>query len=115
MVVKLALSRRLHLYTTEPILEEYERVLRSNKFSLDGDRVSDTLRDIRNSSTIVRPQRVLRVCPDATDNMFLECADTAGANYLVTGNKRHFPKRWGKTKVVNARELLEIIGPALKR
>jgi hypothetical protein len=28
----------------------------------------------------------------------------------VTGNKHHFPKRWKSTQVVNARELLELIG-----
>jgi hypothetical protein len=29
--------------------------------------------------------------------------------------KRHFPKRWGKTKVVNARKLLDLIGPDLEQ
>ena len=40
----------------------------------------------------------------------LECAEVASADYLVTGNKRHFPKRWKVTAVVNARELLGLIG-----
>jgi predicted nucleic acid-binding protein len=55
------------------------------------------------------------VSPDPDDNKFLECAQAAGADYLVTGNKRHFPKRWGKTKVVNARELLDLISPELEQ
>jgi hypothetical protein len=42
----------------------------------------------------------------------LECAETASANFLVTGNKRHFPKHWKNTQVVNARELLGMIGPS---
>jgi len=46
------------------------------------------------------------------DNRFLECAEAAGADFLVTGNKRHFPKRWKKTQVVNARELMGMIGPS---
>jgi hypothetical protein len=29
------------------------------------------------------------------------------ADYLITGNKRHFPSVWRSTKVVNAREFIE--------
>ncbi len=55
------------------------------------------------------------ISPDPADNRFLECAEAAQADYLVTGNKRHFPERWGKTVVVNARELLEMISPKLEQ
>ena len=41
------------------------------------------------------------------------CAEAADADYLVTGNKRHFPARWKKTKVVSAREIIEIIASDL--
>lgn len=37
----------------------------------------------------------------------------AGADYLVTGNQRHFPKFWKKTKVITLRELIEIVAPHL--
>jgi uncharacterized protein len=43
-------------------------------------------------------------------NRFLECAEAASADCLFTGNKRNFPKRWKTTVVVNARELLGLIG-----
>ena len=39
-------------------------------------------------------------------NIPVECAEAANAGYLVTGNKRHFPVRWKKTEILNARELL---------
>jgi hypothetical protein len=38
--------------------------------------------------------------------------EEAGADYLVTDNKRHFPKRWKLTAVVNARELIEAATPS---
>ncbi len=57
----------------------------------------------------------LYVSPDPDGNRFLECAEAASADYLVTGNKRHFPSKHGKTLVVNARQLIEIITPELKR
>jgi hypothetical protein len=32
----------------------------------------------------------------------LECADTARADYLLTGNQRHYPRFWKKTKANRA-------------
>lgn len=37
-----------------------------------------------------------------------ECADAALADYLVTGNQRHFPRFWKKTKVITSREFISI-------
>jgi predicted nucleic acid-binding protein len=45
----------------------------------------------------------------------LECADTARADYLITGNQRHFPKFRKKTKVINSREFIDIVAPHLVR
>ena len=47
------------------------------------------------------------------DNVFLECADKAGADYLITGNSRHFPKFWKKTKIITAREFVNLAAPHL--
>jgi predicted nucleic acid-binding protein len=55
----------------------------------------------------------LPVCPDPDDDVFLECAEAAHADYLITGNLKHFPQYWRNTKVINFRELLNIIGPHL--
>jgi predicted nucleic acid-binding protein len=51
------------------------------------------------------------VAQDPDDNIFLECADAARADYLVTGNQRHFPQFWKQTKVVMSREFLSIVAP----
>jgi predicted nucleic acid-binding protein len=55
------------------------------------------------------------VASDPDDNKFLECAEAGHADYLVTGNKRHFPDALGKTKVVNATELIRIVALEFKR
>ena len=44
---------------------------------------------------------------DPGDNQFLECAEAAHANYLVTGNIRHFPDIWKDTRIVTPREFIE--------
>ena len=45
----------------------------------------------------------------------MPCPDTgpARADYLVTGNLRHFPKIWKKTKSISSRELIGIVAPHL--
>ena len=43
------------------------------------------------------------VSVDPGDAKFLHCAETAQADYIVTGNKRHFPEAsYGATRVVSA-------------
>ncbi|MBZ5724690.1 MAG: PIN domain-containing protein [Acidobacteriia bacterium] len=55
-------------------------------------------------STLVVPARTLSASSDEPANRFLECAEAAKADFLVTGNKQHFPEQWKAIRVVNARE-----------
>lgn len=68
---------------------------------------------IRNSSRIVAPSHRLEVTGDPDDNIFLECADAARADYLITGNQKHFPKFWKQTKVITPREFVSLAAPHL--
>jgi putative PIN family toxin of toxin-antitoxin system len=110
LIVSLALNRRIQFYVSEPILEEYQRVLRYPRLKFDMREVGQFLTRLRRSCVLVRPLYTVSVSPDDSDNRFLECAEAANADFLVTGNKRHSPKRWKETEVVNARELLGKIG-----
>ncbi len=109
-----ALTRPARLYLSQEIFEEYGRVLRKPQLRISGSRVDAILGLIEDSGTLLRPSQQLQVTPDPDDNIFLECADEARADYLVTGNKRHFPLFWKSTKIVNARELLELVAPHLR-
>jgi predicted nucleic acid-binding protein len=57
--------------------------------------------------------RRLEVSGDPDDNRFLECADAGRADYMVTGNLRHFPRFWKKTKIITPREFIGIVAPHL--
>ena len=113
-VLDLVFQKRLELFVSESVLAEYGLVLRRQKLHLDRLRVKGSLAEIRKISTLVKPSSVVLAAADPPDNRFLECAEAASVDFLVTGNKRHFPKQWKNTKVVNARELLEIIGDELR-
>jgi predicted nucleic acid-binding protein len=68
---------------------------------------------VREISIPVTDLPTVTVSKHQADNRFLECAEAAAADFLVTGNSRHFPQRWKTTQRVTARELLEIVGPKL--
>jgi uncharacterized protein len=96
-------------------LAEYEGVLRRPKFGVNPRLVTRSLGMLRREARIVNPKREVNVASDSADNRFLECAESAKADYLVTGNKRHFPKQWRQTQIVNSRKFLEWIVPELRR
>jgi len=106
-VLDLALSGKLRMFVSEAILREYESVLRRPKFRLKPRSVSHSLLLLRAAARVVAPYGQINAARDPGDNRFLECAEAAKADYLVTGNKRHFPRQWRQTLIVNARELLE--------
>jgi putative PIN family toxin of toxin-antitoxin system len=111
----LVLAGKLQLVASEVILAEYASVLVRPQFAISRRRISRSMDLIRKSAHIVRSSRRLTVAHDPSDNRFLECAEAARADYLVTGNKRHFPSAWRQTSVVNARELIEWIAADLRR
>ena len=111
-VLRLGLAGRLRLCLSTEILAEYALVLPRPKFKLQPDEVKQVLTRLRAAGTIASPLRTIEVSKHEPDNRFLECADAAGARYLVTGNIKHFPKQFKGTQVVTARQLLELLIPS---
>jgi len=114
-VLDLALTQKVKCYVSPEILAEYDGVLHRPKFALDPELVKYSLGLIRGCSETIQVKRRVSVTRNPADNKFLECAQVAGADYLVTGNKRHFPNTWENTQVVNAKEFIQVIAPDLKR
>ena len=108
-VFRLCLAGRLRPCLSPAVLDEYELVLPRPKFKLTSKEVTTTLNKLRQASSLVHSSHTLKVASHEPDNRFLECAEAAQADFLVSGNRRHFPKQWKTTKVVNARELLSTI------
>jgi putative PIN family toxin of toxin-antitoxin system len=109
----LAITKPARLYVSRPILEEYAEVLSRPELHIRKGLRQQLLQHIKNHSHIVTPSHRLEVAGDPDDNMFLECADSAKADYLVTGNQKHFPIFWKKTKVITPREFISLVAPHL--
>jgi len=67
------------------------------------------MRTIRKCSTLVIPKRKLNVSRDPDDNKVVECALEARADYIVTGNIRHFPSRFQDIRIVLPRRFLTVV------
>lgn len=109
----IAITRPARLYVSPEIVEEYGEVLARPELRIAKGARLQLLDLIRNRARSVNPRKRLNVTSDPDDNIFLECADAARADYLITGNRRHFPAFWKSTKVVTAREFIEIAAPHL--
>jgi len=112
-VLLLALAKPARFYVSAPILEEYRDVLGRPELRIRKGLRSQLLQLIRNRSHLVAPARCLEITRDPDDNIFLECADAARADYLVTGNQKHFPEFWKTTKVITPREFISLAAPHL--
>jgi len=110
-VLLLAVTKPARLYITESVLAEYQEVLSRPEFKIRKGLRQQLLQLIKNHAQQVNSTRVLQVAKDPDDNKFLECADAARADYLITGNQRHFPKFWKGTKVITSREFIGIVVP----
>ena len=91
---------------SEEIIDEYTDVLHRKKFNIPEQLIKDAINHIMENG--VRGERVLSddFFPDPKDVVFYEVAISKDDAYLVTGNKKHFPK---KPIVVTPSEMLEIL------
>lgn len=112
-VFLIGLTRPARLYVSQPILEEYADVLARRELRIQKGQRLQLLQLIRNRGTVVAPRYSLEVTSDPDDNIFIECADAARADYLITGNLKHFPRFWKGTKVISPREFIEMAAPHL--
>src|ERR1700684_1448555 len=107
-VLLLAMTRPARLYISAPILSEYRIVLSRPEFKIRKGLRQQFLQQIENSSHLVSALRQIQVTSDPDDNIFVECADAARADYLVTGNRKHFSAFWKSTKTVSPRAVVRL-------
>jgi putative PIN family toxin of toxin-antitoxin system len=112
-VLLLAITKPAQLYVSRSIFEEYSDVLARPELRIRRGLRLQLLQLIKSHSHFVIPRHRLEVTHDPGDNIFLECADVARADYLVTGNQKHFPRFWKKTKVISPREFIGLVSPHL--
>lgn len=95
---------------SESILGEYRDVLARPEFRLPANRVTSLLQRFEAVGELVAAEPLSGDFPDPKDVPFLEVAIAAHADFLVTGNLRHFPVRLRHgVAVVSPREFIEAL------
>ena len=95
---------------SEEIIEEYAAVLVRPKFAFPPDEIAALIAMLRSRGELFHAETYVAISPDPGDTKFLHCAKTARADFIITGNKRHFPDApYGPAYVVSASELLDRI------
>lgn len=110
-VLELIAYGAVELCASSEILDEYRDVFARPKFAgLDPKRVARLLTLVTEAATMVTPTNRMAESPDDSDNRFYECADAAEADFIVTGNAKHFSKPYKATRIVTARQLVGLLG-----
>jgi putative PIN family toxin of toxin-antitoxin system len=107
-LLELARIQAYDLYLSPFILAELSGVL-IHKFAWDETRAEQALELVGSWATIVDPQaRVSAIRRNDADNRILECAVEAGADYLVTGDRRDLLplKEYEGVRIVTAAEFI---------
>jgi putative PIN family toxin of toxin-antitoxin system len=104
-VLTMVLRGSVSLLIDNRILFEYTDVLHREKFNFPR-RAVDPLLDFFKASTLyVSAAPTSANLPDKDDRPFYEVAISGGADFLITGNKSHFPR---KPIVVTPKQFLDM-------
>ncbi len=83
---KLALEGRVEVVISVAILTEMAGKLR-DKFHWRDELIKATIKHIAKTTQVIKPVLKINILADQPDNRILECAQGAGAEVIVTGDK----------------------------
>ena len=106
-VVELGLAGHFTMVVSPAIWAEYVEVLARPKFSKLKPRIDNLLARLELQVSWIETQSKLTLALDPDDNIILECALDSGANYIITGNLKHYPLDWPVARIVNARQFFD--------
>ena len=102
-----ALRKDFTLYSSVAILTETAQKLRE-KFGWQQDKITSLLKTIAKVAIVIKTQPHLHLLADEPDNRVLECAEAAGADFIVTGDKHLlFLKHFQNSNLVRLSDFLK--------
>jgi putative PIN family toxin of toxin-antitoxin system len=111
-IIRSFLTGRFVHATSPDIMSECKRVLQKKMFWSDVQ-ATELIQLISETSELVYPiERFSIIKKDETDNRVLECAATAGADFIVSGDKKHLLplRRLQKIKILSCRDFCDRVG-----
>ena len=108
LLLSLGLEDKVRFFVSPALLNEYEAVLKRPRFKLGQRQITELMGKMNRKALIVTPTKRSKIVKaDEPDNRVLECAIKAKADFIITGNKRHFPfEEFKVSKIVTPREFI---------
>lgn len=110
-------TKEIKLCISNSLWQEYDEVLSREKFMkypFFVENAKDLLVDFKEKAENYFPTVILDILEDQSDNRFLELAETCNADYIITGNTKHFPmKEYKGTRIVSPREFWEVVNKTI--
>lgn len=107
-MIELVQAGALVACVSAALVEEYREVAARKKFEKQRTCLATAMETILANALTVAPLELCDACTDPDDNLLLECALAANAQFVVTGNLADFPSEWRGVRVVNARAMLAL-------
>ena len=104
-ILNLVLNGKLTIVYDNIIFAEYVDVLNRNKFKLDKELVNLVIDFIAKEGEYVIAEFQNIKFTDEDDKAFYEVYKSGHVDYLITGNKKHFPNEKG---IIMVREFFDI-------
>jgi len=110
-IMERAIEGKDQLFISRPIKEEIFEVLKRPNFKVDEYSIELLMKEIEDiSELVIVTEKIEHLCRDVDDNMIIECALAAKADYVVTGDKDLLDlKSYRKIKILRVADYLEII------
>ncbi len=109
-IIQRAVNQEILIFVSHQILDELRRILKRD-FKIDEQEITDIIDSIALFTHFVEPkEKIDFIKEDEKDDIILECAVAACADYIVSGD--HHLKDLGKfrnIKIVSAAKFLEIV------
>ena len=90
-ILSLILNGKIKLLYDNRILFEYIEVLSRKEFGFNNEIINDLIDFFKHEGEYINADHSNEVFHDETDKKFYEAHKCGEAQYLITGNKKHFP------------------------
>jgi len=104
-ILSLILNGNIKILYDNRIIFEYFDVLSRKEFGFHNEIINDMINFFKHDGEFINPEYIKTKFSDETDKKFYEVYKSGKAKYLITGNKRHFPK---ENTIILPRDFLQI-------
>ena len=111
LCIDFARERKFDLYVSKKIILELAIKLRE-KFGWEDRKVNIVIHNIFTYSQVVEPKATIDLIKkDPSDNKILDVAKEVGADFIISGDKKHvLPiKKFEKTDIITASEFIKLL------